>query len=649
MNYLMIVESPTKMGTIKKFLNDDYSIVSTKGHLVDLKKYGKDWLGVQIENNFQPVYVVLKGKKNIIEEIEKKAVNVDRILIATDYDREGEAIAQNICDFANINVNKVKRIRFNEITKRAILASLENPSSIDMNLVMSQQARRVLDRILGFKLSGLIKSKIGSKSAGRVQSVALKLIVEKEQEREAFVPVRHFLINVILENDLEISYYGDGDKKKLLTNENEKNMIKKEIETNGIFLEKIEEKESIEKAPSPLKTSTLIQKASFHFGYSARYTMLLAQQLYEGIKVNGEAKGLITYMRTDSVKLSNDSIKQGREYLKSKKLSYQSQSTKKNPNKKFEQGAHEALRPTDFNLEFDQLQNLTKHQLNIYKLIWYYAMTSLMKNAVLKVKRFIFKVKKHVLIANVYAVEEAGYLKIMNQFTKPKWINEEKNIDMQVGQFYKAKKLEAIIKETKPPKRYSTASLVKKLEELGIGRPSTYAAIIKTLKDRYYVEIMNKAFVPTDQGVKTIQILTEHFGKIINENYTANIEKQLDDIAKGNLTYIKLLQDFYEDFDQTLKAASQKIKKVPPEQTGENCPLCGQPLVKRLGRYGPFIGCSNYPECKFIKKKELKKEADCPKCNGILVKRKSKKGIIFLGCSNYPQCKYVEFPKKSNN
>jgi len=648
MKNLIVVESPTKVKTIKKFINEKDDVISTKGHIIDLTKgYGKDWLGVRIEENFKPIYQVIKDKKEIVKDIKKRAKQAEMVLLATDPDREGEAIAYNVKTQIDENKEKVKRIRFNEITKNAILKAIEKPGEIDEKLVQAQQARRVLDRLIGFKLSSLLKSKIHSRSAGRVQSVALKLIVDKEKERDSFKPIKYFSFDIELECGLKLSYFGKDSKKTLLENERIKDDLVKEIKVKGVHLEVIEKSTQVQKKPSPLKTSTLIQKAATTYGYSAAKTMLIAQQLYEGVNVDGQTIGLITYMRTDSIDLSDEFKTFARNYLN--KEGHTIRIEKNVKRKGFKQGAHEGIRPTNISYYPKKIHSLSPDQKKIYELIWFNAVSSFLDNALILKEKFIFTVLGHKFIGDLRKLKNEGYLKLYKHFKYPENVYDEndplveKVKKLKEKNNYKASKINVEEKETKPPKRYSIASLVKKLDEIGVGRPSTYSIIIKTLKSRFYITEENKSFIPTVQGKITIDALKEHFKNVVSETYTASIEKKFDSIAEGKDTYLNVIEEFYKEFSKALEKAEVKMGKLPPKEVGERCPKCGKPLVERLGRFGPFIGCSNYPECKYIKRKEtIKVGRKCPKCNdGELVKRNSRRGT-FIGCSNYPSCRYVE-------
>ena len=643
---LVIVESPSKSKTIEKYLGKDYKVVSSLGHIRDLSTTGKYGLGVDVENHFKPDYKIIKGKSKLVKELKKDVKESDFVYLATDPDREGEAISWHLYDTLNLK-DHYKRIVFNEITKDVILKSFNNARMIDEDLVKSQEARRILDRIIGFRLSKLMQSKTGGKSAGRVQSVALKLIVDREREIQAFIPEEYY----------EIDAYFDEFDAKLDSYNNEKIEIKTESAAQDILsklskdfkIENIDKKEKNKKAKFPFITSTLQQEASSKLNFTSKKTMMIAQKLYEGISLKDETVGLITYMRTDSVRLSDEFIKATYAFINDKYgkeyVGYVKQS-KKTENV---QDAHEAIRPTSINRTPESVKEyLSRDEYKLYKLIYTRALASLMKDAKVEATTVIldnndykFKTTGQVLIFD-------GYLKVYSEY--------EDSEDKILPDFEKYKDnlitsnaIEYSSHTTKPPSRYTESKLIKEMEELGIGRPSTYATTIGILSERGYVNIVDKKFVPTDIGIETTDKLQECFKDIINVKYTKEMEDDLDKIAEGNLESEDLLTRFYNEFEPKVKDAFKNMEKKAPEETGEMCPNCGSPLVIKQSKYGKFVACSNYPECKYIKNNKEDREVveimDCPKCDGKVVEKKTRKGKIFYGCSNYPKCDFATWDK----
>ena len=634
---LVIVESPSKSKTIGKYLGNDYKVVSSKGHIRDLATTGQYGLGVDIENDFSPNYIPIKGKKSVIIELKKDAKDSEMIYLASDPDREGEAIAWHLKDALGIKENKYMRVRFNEITHDKVLEAISNPTKIDDNLVKSQETRRILDRIIGFRLSKLLQSKIGAKSAWRVQSVALKLIVDREREIEAFIPEEYWKILAIFDNfDAELFKYREDDLE--LHSEDEVHKVLKSLSEKYI-VESISKKEKLRKSKTPFITSTLQQEASTKLGFPARKTMSIAQKLYEGIDLEKETVGLITYMRTDSIRLSDDFVSSTKKYIKEKYGEKYIGYVKTSKKKENVQDAHEAIRPTSILREPTKIKKyLSNDEFKLYSLIYKRALASLMTDAkvfqttiILDNNNYKFKSTGTVLIFD-------GYLKVYKDYEK----NEDKELpELYEGEICITNNVEYTQHFTQPPARYSEAKLIKELEELGIGRPSTYATIIDTIRSRGYVILEEKKFKPTEIGIEITDKLQEFFSDLINVEYTSDMEKELDEIADGDISSVQVLKKFWTLFEPRVKDAFTDMEKKAPEEIGEDCPLCGNPLVKRKGRYGEFVACSNYPECKYIKKEEVvqKEVCNCPKCDGKIIERKSRKGKIFYGCANYPKCK----------
>lgn len=643
---LVIVESPNKTKTISKYLGNDYKVVSSVGHIRDLSTSGKYGFGVDIENGFKPNYVPIKGKKKIINELKKDVNSADFVYLATDPDREGEAISWHLYDALNLKENKYKRIVFNEITKNVILDSFKHARDINIDLVHSQETRRILDRIIGFRLSKLMQSKTGGKSAGRVQSVALKLIVDKEREINAFVPENYYEIDAYFnEFDAKLDSY-NHKKIEIKTESDAKEIVSKL--SNTFKIEEVTKKEKKQNSKFPFITSTMQQLASIKLNFSSKKTMSVAQKLYEGITLKDETVGLITYMRTDSTRLSNEFIASTYKFIEDKYGSNYVGHVKVNKNKENVQDAHEAIRPTSINRTPESIKEyLSNDEYKLYSLIYYRALASLMADAkvlgttvILDNNNYQFKATGHILTFD-------GYLKVYAPY--------EDNTDKILPDLenYKtgvviSNKIEYTMHSTKPPARYTEASLIKELESLGIGRPSTYATIIDRIKERDYVNIVDKKFVPTEMGIVTTDKLQEFFKDIINVEYTKEMEDDLDKIADGDMVWNKLLEKFYTDFEPKVKNAFDNMEKKEAEKTGETCPQCGSDLVVKQSKYGKFIACSNYPECKYIKQKEKKEDVivmNCPHCDGNIIERKTKRGKVFYGCSNYPKCKFASWDK----
>ena len=656
MKNLVIVESPSKSKTIEKYLGKNYEVVSSKGHIRDLATRGKDGLGIDIENNFTPTYVISKGKKDVVDDLKKHVENCDKVYLATDPDREGEAISWHLAIVLDQNINDVNRVVFNEITHDAVLDAFKHPRKIDLNLVKSQETRRMLDRIIGFKLSKLLQNKIKSKSAGRVQSVALKLIVEKEKEIKAFVPEEYWTIDALFNEE------GKQFKASLTKINNSKAKIASKEEADKILeclkgpfiLDNIKTQVRKKDPKLPFITSTMQQEASTKLGFSAKKTMSVAQRLYEGIELANGLEGIITYMRTDSTRLSNVFINSAKEFINNN-YGKEYVGFYKVKNDASSQDAHEAIRPTNLENTPEKIKEyLTNDEYKLYKLIYARALASLMASAKLNTLTYTFIQNNHEFVANGSQLIFDGYLKVYDSYETTKDIILPALIEKQA---YQAEKINADQHFTEPPLRYSEARLIKEMEELGIGRPSTYSSIIDTIQVRGYVELKKptegaktKVFFPTEQGELTEEKLDEFFSSIINVKYTAQMEDELDMIAEGKEDNILALQNFWDKFNPLVDDAYEKMEKIKPEEVGEKCPECGSELVYRTGRYGKFISCSNFPSCKYTRKIETdktKKVAEptgkiCPKCGSELLKRKSRFNTYFLGCSAYPKCNYME-------
>jgi len=642
---LVIVESPTKVKSISQYLGSDYIVSSSKGHIRDLATSGKYGLGVDLEDHFKPNYKTITGKKKVIDDLKKEAQKVDKVYLATDLDREGEAIAWHLYDALGLDDNNYGRVVFNEITKNAILDSFNHERKLDMDYVHSQEARRILDRIIGFRLSKLIQSKTDGSSAGRVQSVALKLIVDKEREITAFIPEEYWTITADFKD-----FKADLDLYK-----NKKIEVKTELEANEILdklsnafeIESVLKKKKNKSSKLPFITSTMQQEASNKLHFAAKKTMQTAQKLYEGIDLESETVGLITYMRTDSTRLSKEFISSTYNFIETKYGKEYIGSVKASKDKDNVQDAHEAIRPTSITRTPESVKAyLTNDEYKLYRLIYYRALSSLMANAVVEGTTVILNNNNYQFKATGQVIVFDGYLKAYSDY------EDTKDSILPPFDTYKSNVIVSndITKEqhfTQPPARYTEAKLIKELEELGIGRPSTYATIIDNIRNRGYVEVTQKKFKPTDIGFEVTDSLQKYFNNIINVEYTANMENDLDKIADGKEVWYDVLDKFYKEFEPTLNEALEKMPKKEAVKTGETCPECGHDLVIRKGKYGEFVACSNFPKCKYIKQepKEDKIACDCPNCGGKIIERRTKKGKIFYGCNNYPKCKTAYWDK----
>lgn len=645
---LVIVESPAKTHTISSYLGNDYKVVSSKGHIRDLATSGKFGLGVDIEGNFAPTYKEIPGKKKDISALKKDAKNADMVYLATDPDREGEAISFHLYEVLGLNKDNYERVVFNEITAPAVKEAFLHPRKIDEDLVKSQETRRILDRIIGFRLSKLMQSKTGGKSAGRVQSVALKLIVDREREIQAFVPEEYWeIIAKFDEFDASLEKY--KGKKLEIHNEDEVNDILNNL-SKDYKITNIEKKEKNKKGVMPFTTSTLQQACINKFNFNSSKTMRIAQKLYEGIDLGSETLGLITYMRTDSTRLSPLFINDTFAYIKSEFGENYIGAVKKGKKNENVQDAHEAIRPTSIKRTPESIKKyLSNDEYKVYSIIYARALASLMKDAkvlattvTLDNNSYEFKTTGQILTFD-------GYLKVYSNYSQSN--------DIILPDFDKyngvvsTETIETNQKFTKPVSRYTEATLIQEMEELGIGRPSTYAKTMDTLKERDYVKIEEKKFIPTEVGFEITDKLQEFFANIINVEYTANMETDLDLIADENKDNIKVLKDFYNEFEPLVESAFTKMEKASPKETGELCPNCSSPLVVRKGKYGEFIACSNYPECKYIKKEEKIKNiiCKCNKCDGDIIEKKTKRGKIFYGCDKYPKCDVALWDKPTGD
>ncbi|EMG89022.1 DNA topoisomerase I [Helicobacter pylori GAM112Ai] len=651
MKHLIIVESPAKAKTIKNFLDKNYEVIASKGHVRDLSKFA---LGIKIdETGFTPNYVVDKDHKELVKQIIELSKKASITYIATDEDREGEAIGYHVACLIGGKLESYPRIVFHEITQNAILNALKTPRQIDMSKVNAQQARRFLDRIVGFKLSSLISSKITKGlSAGRVQSAALKLVIDREREIKAFKPLTYFTLDALFEPHLEaqlISYKGNKLKAQELIDEKKAQEIKNELEKESYIISSIVKKSKKSPTPPPFMTSTLQQSASSLLGFSPTKTMSIAQKLYEGVATPQGVMGVITYMRTDSLNISKEALEEarakilkdyGKDYLPPKAKVYSS----KNKNA---QEAHEAIRPTSIILEPNALKDYLKpEELKLYTLIYKRFLASQMQDALFESQSVVVACEKGEFKASGRKLLFDGYYKILGNDDKDKLLPNLKENDP-----IKLEKLESNAHVTEPPARYSEASLIKVLESLGIGRPSTYAPTISLLQNRDYIKVEKKQISALESAFKVIEILEKHFEEIVDSKFSASLEEELDNIAQNKADYQQVLKDFYYPFMDKIEAGKKNIisQKVH-EKTGQSCPKCGGELVKKNSRYGEFIACNNYPKCKYIKQTEnADNEATqelCEKCGGEMVQKFSRNGA-FLACNNYPECKNTKSLKNT--
>jgi DNA topoisomerase-1 len=653
---LVIVESPAKAKTINKYLGDEYIVESSKGHLIDLPK---SRLGVDVNNNFKPEYKVIKGKNEILKKLKELAKQVSGILLAADPDREGEAISWHISNaLKSINSN-IKRIIFHEITKDAIKEAVKNPTDIDMNKVNAQQARRILDRLVGYNLSPFLWKKVkAGLSAGRVQSVALKLICERENEISSFKPEEYWTIDVLFQKDnkkFSARLVKINDEKPVIRNKEEAERIKNMLSESDFIVEEIAEQERKKNPPPPYITSKLQQDGLNRLGFSAKKTMMIAQALYEGIDIKGEGPvGLITYMRTDSVRIADVALNQVRNFIASNfGPDYLPETPNVYKSKETAQEAHEAIRPTSVERTPDKIKDsLDKDQFKLYSLIFNRFVASQMKPAILLLHTIKIKAKHKSNTEFTLQLSSSKYK--FDGFTKVYPTGKEEKIetpDLKLNENLNLKEVIAEQHFTQPPPRYTDASLVKILEELGIGRPSTYAPTIATLEERHYIEREGRQLIPTQLGMIVNELLTKNFKDLINEKFTAKMEEDLDKIATAKLDWIQMLKDFYPKLMNDVQNALKNIDVIADykfgEKTNEICDKCGAPMVKKLGRFGYFLACSNFPKCKNAKPLPI---ADCPVsgCNGKIVLRRTKRGRKFYACSNFPNCTFTLWEKPLN-
>ena len=648
---LVIVESPSKAKTIGKYLGPDYTVKASMGHLRDLPK---SKMGVDIENGFIPQYQPVRGKEDLIKELKTAAAQVDTVYLATDPDREGEAISWHLKELLNLPDHKTHRVTFNEITQKVVKESINNPRDIDYDLVDAQQARRILDRIVGYQLSPLLWKKVRrGLSAGRVQSVATRMVVDRENEIRAFVPKEYWSLDVTLDRIGKpgsfVAHYHGEDKKRELNNEAETQAVIDDITGKEFTVTNVKKGEKKRSAAPPFTTSTLQQEASRKLGFTPKKTMMVAQQLYEGVDVAGEGTtGLITYMRTDSLRLSDEAMaaaadfinwRYGKDYYYGKFHVFKT--------KNGAQDAHEAIRPTHVELEPERIrQSLTQDQYRLYKLIWSRFLASQMANALFDTVSIDMECAGHVFRSSHQSMRFSGFIAVYEEGRD----DEAEAVgsplpDLQIGDRAAVSKIEKEQHFTQPPARYTEATLVKAMEEKGVGRPSTYAATISTIEDREYVNKQDKRLFPTPLGEVVTGLMMERFNDIIDVEFTANMEMRLDEIEEGKRQWKSILEDFYRDFKRELEDAEQALEgirlKVPEEETDEVCELCGRKMVIKMGRFGKFLACPGFPECKNTKPIVEKMPGRCPKCGSGMLKRKSKRGYAYYACERGADCGFM--------
>ena len=653
-DYLVIVESPSKAKTIEKYLGKKYKVVASMGHVRDLPK---SQMGIEVKNNFTPKYITIRGKGPVLKDLKSAAKKAKKVYLAADPDREGEAIAWHLANTLNVDVESDCRVVFNEITKDAIKESFKHPRAINMDLVDAQQARRILDRLVGYNISPLLWKKVKKGlSAGRVQSVAVRLIIEREREIQNFEPEEFWTIKTEFvkgKDTFEASFYGVDGEKVQLTNETQVNEIIEQMKDNAFSVENVTRKERKRNPALPFTTSSLQQEAARKLNMRAKKTMMLAQQLYEGIDLGKQGTvGLITYMRTDSTRISETAQTEARTYItEAYGTEYIGTEKKKETKKSNAQDAHEAIRPTSVMRKPEELKSfLGRDQLRLYKLIWERFVASQMASAIMDTVTARLINNNVQFRASGSVVKFPGFMKVYVEAKDDGAEEKDKMLPpLEVGETVFSKDLEPKQHFTQPPPRYTEARLVRTLEELGIGRPSTYVPTLETIQKRGYVGLDNKRFVPTELGEIVIELILEFFPEIINIEFTANMEQSLDEVEEGNANWVKIVDDFYVGFEPRLEKAEKEMREVEikDEPAGEDCELCNHPMVFKMGKYGKFMACSNFPDCRNTKPIVKEIGVTCPKCDKgqIIERRSNKKKRLFYGCGTYPECDFVSWDK----
>lgn len=642
---LVIVESPAKAKTIEKYLGRNYKVLASVGHIRDLKK---STMSVDFENNYEPEYINIRGKGPLINDLKKEAKKAKQVYLASDPDREGEAISWHLAHILNLDEHDKNRVVFNEITKDAVKNAFKEPRQIDMDLVDAQQARRVLDRIVGYSISPILWKKVKKGlSAGRVQSVALKLIIDRENEINAFNPEEYWTIDGTFKKgarQFQASFYGiNGKKMKLAINDDVKNVLS-QIKNDEFTVESVEKKERKRHAPLPYTTSSMQQDAANKINFRTRKTMMVAQQLYEGINIGSGVQGLITYMRTDSTRISPVAQNEAATFITDRFGEKYSKHGSRVRNTSGAQDAHEAIRPSSvFNTPDNIAKYLDKDQLKLYTLIWNRFVASQMTAAVFDTMSVKLEQNGVQFAANGSQVKFDGYLAIYNDSDKNKMLP-----DMKKGDLVKCINTNPEQHFTQPPARYSEATLIKTLEENGVGRPSTYAPTIETIQKRYYVKLVSKRFEPTELGEIVNSLIVEFFPDIVNVKFTADMEAKLDDVEVGKEQWKKVIDEFYKPFEKEVSKAETEMEKIQikDEPAGFDCEVCGSPMVIKLGRYGKFYACSNFPDCRHTQAIVKEIGVECPKCHkGQIIERKTKRNRLFYGCNRYPDCDFTSWDK----
>ncbi len=658
MSNLVIVESPAKAKTIKKYLGKDFEVIASMGHVRDLPSAR---LSVDVKNNFSPRYEIIKGKEKLVDELKKLAENSDKVYLATDPDREGEAISWHLAYILGLDMNDINRVEFNEITKTGVKNGMDNPRAVNIDLVNAQQARRILDRLVGYKLSPFVSQKIRrGLSAGRVQSVAVRIIVDRENEIRAFVPEEYWSIDAKLipkgaRKAFSASFYGDEKGKIEIKNKEQADKILSDLEGADFVVTKVKNGTRKKSPVPPFITSTLQQEASRKLSFQSRRTMKVAQELYEGVDIDGVgATGLITYMRTDSLRVSSDAMREAADYISAKYgQNYLPSKPRYFKSRNNAQDGHEAIRPTSVALTPDKVKaNLTSDQYKLYKLIWERFLASQMADSIQKTTQVDISADKYLFKASGYRVDFDGFTVLYVESKDEAEAKASELPALEKDMPLKVKELTPNQHFTQPPARFTEASLIKALEEYGIGRPSTYAATITTIVSREYVKREGKSLHPTELGEALANLMKERFPKIVNVKFTAQMEQDLDTVENGDVEWVALLSQFYGEFEKNLKKAKADMEGVKiqlkEDQTDIVCDKCGKLMVIKVGRFGKFIACPGWPECKNIIPYTEKVGVSCPDCGSDVIVRKTKKGKIFYGCSSFPKCNFMSWNEPTN-
>ena len=651
--YLVIVESPAKAKTIEKYLGKNYKVVASVGHVRDLPK---SKMGIDVENNYEPHYISIRGKGDVIKGLRSAAKKAEKVFLASDPDREGEAIAWHLSFLLGLDLNDKNRVVFNEITKDAVKAAFKEPRSIDVDLVDAQQARRILDRLVGYSISPILWRKVKKGlSAGRVQSIALKMIVDREKAIRIFKPEEYWSLDGNFQKGrkkFKANFWGVDGKKTKLPNAASVKEITDRLQSKEYEVKKVEKKERKRQAAAPFTTSSLQQEAARKLNFRTRKTMMVAQQLYEGIALGRQGTvGLITYMRTDSKRISDSAKAETATFIEERYgKEYVAHQIKASKNTQGAQDAHEAIRPTSTLRTPEELEKyLDKDQLKLYRLIWSRLVASQMTPAVFDTMKVTLEQNGVVFIANGSKIKFKGFMQVYVESRDDGKEEKDNSLpDLEVGEMVTSVDIEPKQHFTQPPARFTEATLIKTLEENGVGRPSTYAPTLETIQRRYYVKLAQKRFEPTELGEIVNSIIEDFFPQIIDIHFTAEMENNLDAIAEGNENWVKVVDRFYRPFEVELVKAEENIEKIQikDEPAGFDCDLCGKPMVIKLGRYGKFYACSNFPECRNTKAIVKEIGVTCPKCHeGQIIERKSKKNRLFYGCNRYPECDFVSWDK----